>query len=231
MRRTPALQSVFERLQDRAGVIRREDLGQKELRGNEVSREETKQSSLEQHCVRWVLWRERKLGGKKLPGGRAEEFKNLLAIHITLACTLTAKCLAIGERRPKPHSVRVRRRPLWINVGDDPITSSPVLCRLLSVVWFEDVAPINVRGDEAAVGIPEDPQANASERSRSSPGRIDERRSSPTTAIAGSKPSEPSGITTRSTAQIPGSRQHFSRVFPGIPRRIDTTSACRTCPP
>ena len=42
IRRILALQSVFEGLQDRAGVIRREDLGQKELRGDEVGGEEIK---------------------------------------------------------------------------------------------------------------------------------------------------------------------------------------------
>ena len=55
IRRIPALQSVFEGLQDRAGVIRREDLGKKELRGDEVGGEEIKQDRPEKHYVEWGL--------------------------------------------------------------------------------------------------------------------------------------------------------------------------------
>ena len=68
IRRILALQSVFEGLQDRAGVIRREDLGQKELRGDEVGGEEIKQGCPEKHYVEWGLRGDRIFGGKEKAG-------------------------------------------------------------------------------------------------------------------------------------------------------------------
>lgn len=69
-----ALQSVVQGLQDLAGVILRENLGRKNLRGDEVGGDEAKETCPEQHCVGWGSRREGPPGGTEEMGRRGKGF-------------------------------------------------------------------------------------------------------------------------------------------------------------